>query len=124
MTVGGDSNGSVSEMSTEEVNDRNDAANTNQSPTASVLDPHATAQVINGGASLGTQPNTTKVVVTPNAMQAMVELTGDNHTWKALVKTKVKDNIWRICKLPSGNGQSSKRMKAPALYPLFFNQLQ
>ena len=45
-------------------------------------------------------------------VQAMVELTSGDQTWKAIVRSKVKENIWRIFKIPGCNRASDKRMKA------------
>lgn len=53
--------------------------------------------------------------VTPPQMVAMMELTADirelSQTLKAVVKTKVKTNIWQLCKLPDHNSRGGERMK-------------
>ena len=82
--------------------------------------PHNTAVVQQmtptNGCSVSTQGNSGSVyaTVTPATKQAMVELTRvqDTQTYKAIVVSKVKEVVWRICKLPDHNSQDGARMKS------------
>lgn len=80
-------------------------------PGGAALDSHSINQVIQGQ---GTPTGSTPTTVTPPSqlhMQTLVELTRDTQTYKAIVRTQVKEKVWQICKLPDYNSQGGRRMK-------------
>lgn len=57
-------------------------------------------------------------------IRAVLELKKDDGSCRAIVKTKVKDQLWRICKLPDQNSGSGKRVKKWIQEQLHFDENQ